>query len=514
MIIRSLFILLLSFTLAIVLSVTNREVLTDIGEFFTEQKSVQIDKPSNNQNNVKSAQLSSKDSNLSVIVVNNKNIRKSVRREIAKFGNKADLNHIDTSSVTNMQGLFSKGWGRNFNGDISNWNVENVKNMEHMFRRSAFNGDISGWDVSNVRNMNGMFRGRKDDNTSFNQSISHWELDSLTHAKEMFKHSNFNKDISQWSPKSLVNTKEMFRFSAFDGDLSTWRFSDIKNIEGMFWDSKFDCKTIPTTWLAYPVQNGSFTSCGVSDIEAQLKSTNQSLWVALIALWGLFLLILWPLISIMEKNRKLENEQKNTNLEHLNISLKQKIGIINMIFSKIRQEESSKVVTKNAEIIEQTLKEMSALSSRVISSKYINTKISELFGYAGLRSKIGGNLNEFIKGNKRLELQLKDSALEAIKIVVDSMTSPSDTSNNLKINIKNVRLNNFKNPVNLIFFKEAIEIKISNTGLNNIDAVNQHAEELKLAKEFIELHHCGKFKTNKSDSEVVITLPINKIEYY
>ena len=443
------------------------------------------------------------------------NIRDVLKRVIKKCkNNNVDLRNIDTTAVTNMQDLFSKGWGRDFNGNISNWNVKNVKNMEHMFRRSAFNGDISEWDVSNVRNMNGMFRGRKGDNTPFNQSISDWELDSLTHAKEMFKHSNFNKDISQWSPKDLVNTKEMFRFSAFDGDLSTWRFPDIKNIEGMFWDSKFDCKTIPTTWLTYPVKNGSFTSCGVSNIEAQLKSTNQSLWVALIALWGLFLLILWPLISKMEKNRKKENKQKNTSLEHLNMSLKQSIGIINMIFSKIRKDEDSKFVTKNTEIIEQTLNKMSVISSRVISSTYCKTRISELFSYAGLGSKIDGNLNEFIKGNKRLELQLKDSALEAIKIVVDSMTSPSDTTNNLKINIKNVRLNNFKNPVNLIFFKEAIEIKISNTGLNNIDAVNQHAEELKLAKEFIELQHYGKFKTNKSDSEVVITLPIKKIEYY
>jgi len=443
------------------------------------------------------------------------NIRDVLKRVIKKCkNNNVDLRNIDTTAVTNMQDLFSKGWGRDFNGNISNWNVKNVKNMEHMFRRSAFNGDISEWDVSNVRNMNGMFRGRKGDNTPFNQSISDWELDSLTHAKEMFKHSNFNKDISQWSPKDLVNTKEMFRFSAFDGDLSTWRFPDIKNIEGMFWDSKFDCKTIPTTWLTYPVKNGSFTSCGVSNIEAQLKSTNQSLWVALIALWGLFLLILWPLINKMEKNRKKENKQKNTSLEHLNMSLKQSIGIINMIFSKIRKDEDSKFVTKNTEIIEQTLNKMSVISSRVISSTYCKTRISELFSYAGLGSKIDGNLNEFIKDNKRLELQLKDSALEAIKIVVDSMTSPSDTTNNLKINIKNVRLNNFKNPVNLIFFKEAIEIKISNTGLNNIDAVNQHAEELKLAKEFIELQHYGKFKTNKSDSEVVITLPIKKIEYY
>ena len=200
------------------------------------------------------------------------NIRDVLKRVIKKCkNNNVDLRNIDTTAVTNMQDLFSKGWGRDFNGNISNWNVKNVKNMEHMFRRSAFNGDISEWDVSNVRNMNGMFRGRKGDNTPFNQSISDWELDSLTHAKEMFKHSNFNKDISQWSPKDLVNTKEMFRFSAFDGDLSTWRFPDIKNIEGMFWDSKFDCKTIPTTWLTYPVKNGSFTSCGVSNIEAQLK---------------------------------------------------------------------------------------------------------------------------------------------------------------------------------------------------------------------------------------------------
>lgn len=35
-----------------------------------------------------------------------------------------------------------------------------------------------------------------------------------------------------------------------------------------------------------------------------------------------------------------------------------------------------------------------------------------------------------------------------------------------------------------------------------------------LAKEFIELQHYGKFKTNETSSEVVITLPINKIEYY
>ena len=47
-----------------------------------------------------------------------------------------------------------------FNGDLSNWDVSNVKNMNGMFGYSKFtseNGDISNWDVSNVKTMTAMF---------------------------------------------------------------------------------------------------------------------------------------------------------------------------------------------------------------------------------------------------------------------------------------------------------------------------------------------------------------------
>ena len=47
-------------------------------------------------------------------------------------------------------------WSK-FNGDISNWDVSNVTNMECMFAWSKFNGDISNWDVSNVTNNVNMF---------------------------------------------------------------------------------------------------------------------------------------------------------------------------------------------------------------------------------------------------------------------------------------------------------------------------------------------------------------------
>ena len=39
----------------------------------------------------------------------------------------------------------------NFNGDISSWDVSNVKNMNYMFKKSKFNGDISNWDLTNIK---------------------------------------------------------------------------------------------------------------------------------------------------------------------------------------------------------------------------------------------------------------------------------------------------------------------------------------------------------------------------
>ena len=35
--------------------------------------------------------------------------------------------------------------GSDFTGDISNWDVSNVTDMEGMFCDSEFNGDISNW---------------------------------------------------------------------------------------------------------------------------------------------------------------------------------------------------------------------------------------------------------------------------------------------------------------------------------------------------------------------------------
>ena len=49
-------------------------------------------------------------------------------------------------------------WSK-FNGDISQWDVSSVTNMDSMFKCSKFNGDINLWNVSNVEYMSFMFCG-------------------------------------------------------------------------------------------------------------------------------------------------------------------------------------------------------------------------------------------------------------------------------------------------------------------------------------------------------------------
>jgi surface protein len=73
----------------------------------------------------------------------------------------------DLSNLFRSVSKYSSEQGKEFNGDISKWDVSNVDNMAAMFQYSAFNGNISKWNVSNVRNMEEMFDGSK-----FNNDIS------------------------------------------------------------------------------------------------------------------------------------------------------------------------------------------------------------------------------------------------------------------------------------------------------------------------------------------------------
>ena len=100
-------------------------------------------------------------------------LKEIIENRIKAEGNEVDLNDIDVSNITDMSSLFEYS---DFNGNISKWDVSNVKDMRFMFYNCKnFNQDISAWDVSQVTDMSYMFPKCE----SFNQDISSWDVSKV-----------------------------------------------------------------------------------------------------------------------------------------------------------------------------------------------------------------------------------------------------------------------------------------------------------------------------------------------
>jgi surface protein len=105
-------------------------------------------------------------------------LEQMIKKEIREKGYKCDLNHIKTHKITDMSRLFSNS---KFVGDISKWDVSNVKTMYRMFYNSKFNGDISNWNVRKVEDMESMFGCSK-----FNGDISNWNISNIIDMENIF----------------------------------------------------------------------------------------------------------------------------------------------------------------------------------------------------------------------------------------------------------------------------------------------------------------------------------------
>ena len=87
-----------------------------------------------------------------------------------------------------------------FNGDISQWNVINVLNMNGMFFISQLNSDISNWNVYNVENITDMFE-------YCQAPIPYWYIEDKELRQQVVKNYQEKKDLHQKLNNNLNRDK-------------------------------------------------------------------------------------------------------------------------------------------------------------------------------------------------------------------------------------------------------------------------------------------------------------------
>ena len=93
-----------------------------------------------------------------------------------------NLNCIDTSKITDMSDLFYDSKFENININVSNWDVSNVKDMNHMFCNCYnFNSDLSNWKINKCEDFNRIFANCKNFNFEYVES---WGKHIKTHANK------------------------------------------------------------------------------------------------------------------------------------------------------------------------------------------------------------------------------------------------------------------------------------------------------------------------------------------
>ena len=166
-----------------------------------------------------------------------------ITKEIKQNGNECNLNHIDVSKINNLDNVFWYSDTKNFNGDISQWDVSKVESMQGLFELSDFEGDISDWDVSKVENMALMFCG-----AAFDGNLSTWDVSNVENMEYMFNSSMYsgkNGNISKWNVSKVLNMEQMFYNSNFNQDISNWRINPKCEIYRMFDDCPIKKKYRP-----------------------------------------------------------------------------------------------------------------------------------------------------------------------------------------------------------------------------------------------------------------------------
>lgn len=212
-----------------------------------------------------------------IITPKNKYELKQYIKYYLKYTQTGNLNWLDISKITNLEGLFE--YRTEFQGDVSLWDVSNVTMMGCLFKDcTKFNGDISKWDVSSVFNMSAMFAHAKE----FNQPIGHWDVSNVFDMSSMFDGAEaFNQPIGGWDVRNVEDMNRMFAdATAFNQPLNSWKLADnLHRFVAMFanavsFNQPLTNWTIPAFTLHY---DKMFFNCPIAEENKPKKENLDSL---------------------------------------------------------------------------------------------------------------------------------------------------------------------------------------------------------------------------------------------
>ena len=187
---------------------------------------------------------------------NTKAFNQDISSSVVTVGSKT-YTAWDTKRVSNLYGTFELS---NFNKPIGNWNLSNVLVTRTLFEyNTVFNQDISasiqtvGSETYNAWYMplNENFQRTFNRATSFNKSISNWNVAGSSIFQSMFERATGLTDASfasqnvnlhggvsytSWNFSSSANLGSMFRYASnFEGaGLGTWNVSNVSSFGGFF----------------------------------------------------------------------------------------------------------------------------------------------------------------------------------------------------------------------------------------------------------------------------------------
>ena len=132
------------------------------------------------------------------------------------------LNYVDSSRVTNMQGMFrAYGWKTL---DLSNLDTSNVTDMSYMFTTSTYRDsvaleelDLSTFVTSNVTDMSHMFENCR---RLADLNLSNWDTSSVTDMSYMFNGCHYLRtlDLSGFDTSHVTNMTDMYNLALYVGD--------------------------------------------------------------------------------------------------------------------------------------------------------------------------------------------------------------------------------------------------------------------------------------------------------